>query len=352
MHRMGDDGRTVREDLHRLVDDVEPRSDALPRLLAKTRKRKPFVGFVRAVSACGALAGVTALVAGVLVFVQGQQYDATPVSVRPNSYLAQPEPGVVASFDISSGRQIRQLATLRGEAAGRLAADGQRVITSVSESDHAKLVEITPDGQQRTIRSVSDASGKHVFAAAAGRVAYVENDAVVIVDGRGERRVRVPDGFRVIDLALDGRGRLAVLADPNAGTAPAVPETIYVVDPGAQAIELQESVPMVGRCGPLAVTWSDGVLATVLPVECSSTEVRVATFDWNTGQQIAAGVPVDIGARPSAVDIGLSADRLGRFLLSTSHSRQWVVDGAEVRSVPPACAPDGACARGPGTFWG
>jgi hypothetical protein len=76
-------------------------------------------------------------------------------------------------------------------------------------------------------------------------------------------------------------------------------------------------------------------------------------FDPASGEQLGAGVPFDLRAGAVRSDaVALSADRLGRFLVSGAGTRQWLVDGADVQVVPKACSPGGACAATPATFWG
>ncbi|GAA4858508.1 hypothetical protein GCM10025787_48790 [Saccharopolyspora rosea] len=331
----------VRTQLHRFVEDVEPSPDALPRVLAAARRRRsPRRNLVLAAGA--AVTATAAFLVALLVIPDGR--DAEPVSVQPNSYLASPTTGVIASFDVLSGHENREIARIAGARAGVLAADGDRAYTAVDDHGRIRIVEVWAGGR----RVVGEVPGtdRPVLAANAGRVAYVDGNAVTVLRGQQRRSIPVPPGLRVHDLALAPDGRLAVLAGP-----PDSPRSsVSVVAPAGMSLDGRPEATPPDGCGPLAVTWSGHDLAALQPVDCSG-QVRVATFDSDSGRQLGAGVPFRAG--PLVPDsVQLSTDRLGRFLISTGATGQWLVDGSVVRQVPPACSAGGACAGTPGTFWG
>lgn len=342
-HREDDN---LRAKLQQLVDDVEPRPDALPRLLVATRRRRrPYLAVLRLIAGAGAAVGATALLLVALLGIPGQPQNTTPVSVRPDSYVAQAEPGVIAAFDVSTGRQIGKLGTVAGAEGGTLTADGDQVYTTVAKADGREILKLSPNGEVEFVKSSVPSD---VLAARGGRLAYPADDAVVVLDGKAERRVPIPMGRVVVDLALDRDGRLAVVTRPEGKQAKGT-SVLYVVEPGATE---RSRLPLTRECGPLAITWSGTEVTALMPTQCGSTRVRVSTLNRTTGQQVGAGVPFDVRAELSGRNVELSADPLGRFLVSASNSGQWIVDGATVRSIPPACSPEGNCAGAPGTFWG
>ena len=339
-----DDVDLLRARFHELVDDVQPQPDALPRLLAAARRRRsPQRGLI---TVAGATVAATAVFLVALVVSPGKPpQDAAPVSVAPNSYVAQPRPGVIASFDVASGRQLRQLATVAGEPKA-LVADGNRVYSAVSRGPAQSIVEVAPDGTQHAVQQAVDTPSPTVLTAGGGRVAYLEKGAVTVSHGSQKHRIPVPPGTRVLELALAGDGRLAALTESAGGTA------INLTDDTASTLAQRKPIRPVGGCAPLAITWSGANVAALSPTACRpGSPVRVATFNPDSGEQVAAGVPFDAGPGPYE-GARLSADRLGRFLVSRTGSRQWLVDGGDVRPVPAPCAPDGGCAVLPATFWG
>ncbi|MER5392992.1 hypothetical protein [Saccharopolyspora sp. NPDC002686] len=330
----------VRAQLHRLVDDVEPKPDALPKMLASARRRqksprRPWFAAIGLVAAAA-----VALLVAVLV-LPGQQ--TTQVSAHPNSYLAAPEPGVIASFDIFSGRQNGVLSDdVTGAHPAVLATDRNRVLALTSTADGERLVEVVPGGEQRVLPvRIGDA---RLLTAGGGKIAYRDGDAVVVLRGEQQQRIALPAGTRVDDLALSDDGRLAlVAAEPGRDQA-----GVLVLAPGATSLDGRVEVVPDG-CGPVAVTWTGRDIAALESPTCDAGQARVATFDAN-GRKLGAGVPFH-APELAAGAARLSADPLGRFLVSTSGHGQWLVDGSEVRPIPPACSADGVCADGPGTFW-
>jgi hypothetical protein len=344
-HDTPDDVDRVRTGLRLLVDDVEPRGDALPRLLAAAHRRKSPRRPLIAASVVAVTATAVFLVA-LLVFPVGPPRGTEPVSVAPNSYLAQSQPGVIASFDLVSGRQLQEVGRVSGGGSGvGLAADGDRVYTVVARGTERDLVNVSPNGAQVPVAVLPSGGPSPALAAGAGRVAYAAGGAVVVRRGLDQQRIPVPPGLHVVDLALDSDGRLAVLTAPDPGGAAG----IHVVEPGAASMTERPPIVLAGRCGPMAIAWVGHDVAALRPVDCTSGRVRVATLDRTSGEQIGAGVPFDAG--PADGRVGLSADRLGRFLVSEG-ARQWLIDGSDVRTVPPACSPAGGCANEPGVFWG
>jgi hypothetical protein len=339
----------LRGQLHDLVDDVEPRVDALPHVLAAARRRRsPRRRFVMASVAAVGVAATAVFLVTVFALPGQVPRGAEPVSVGPNSYLAEAEPGVIASFDVVSGRQLQQVARLSGRSAGVLAADGNHVYTVVVTGSGREIVEVLPNGEQRVVRGLPGDAQSPVLAARAGRVAFLDRDGVVVLRNGAEQRLPVPPGVRVLDLALDPDGRLAVLTAP---VAPG-PRGIHVVEPGAVSMSERPNIVPAGECGPLAIAWSGREVAALHPVDCASSRVRIATLDRASGEPIGAGVPFDSAPRRLDSGVRLSSDRLGRFLVGAADGRQWLVDGSDVRTVPPACSPSGACATAPGAFWG
>ncbi|GAA0532873.1 hypothetical protein GCM10011581_17620 [Saccharopolyspora subtropica] len=332
----------VRAHLHRLVEDVEPRPDALPRLLAAARRRRsPRRPLIAALGAVGA-AAVAFLVA--VVFVP-QQPELAPVSVQPNTYLAAPQPGVIASFDVLSGQENSQVATVTGADTTVLAADRDRVYTVVSTADGRRVAEVSARGQRVLPGKVGDS---RVLAAGGGRVAYLDGTDVVVVHDQQQHRIPVPAHLRVEDLALAADGRLAVLVTPRDGGQAS---SVLVLPPDATSLSARVEATSGEACGPVAVAWTGRDVAALQPVDCADDRLRVATFAGDSGRKIGAGTvfrtpPLAPGSAR------LSTDVLGRFLVSTAGQGQWLVDGSAVRPIPPACTTDGVCAAGPGTFWG
>ncbi|KAA5826563.1 hypothetical protein F1721_31250 [Saccharopolyspora hirsuta] len=333
------DVEVVRAQLHRLVDDVEPSPDALPKMLAAARRRKPSRRPLFA--AIGAVAAAAVALVVAVAVLPGQQ-QPTPVSAQPNSYLAAPEPGVIASFDIYSGRQNGVLSDIPGADPEVLATDRNRVLAVATTSDGRQLVEVAADGAKHVLPvPVGDA---RLLTAGGGRIAYQDGDSVVVLRGE-QQRIALPAGMRVDDLALSDDGRLALLAaEPGRDRA-----SVLVLAP--EATSLADHVEATSdACGPVAIAWSGHDVAALEPPACGAGQARVATFAANSGRKLGAGVPFRT-PELTAGTARLSADPLGRFLVSTDGRGQWLVDGSEVRPLPPACTTSGACASGPGTFW-
>lgn len=336
------DVEELRRGLHALVEDVEPRGDALARVLSARQRRSRRAPRRPLLAAGGlAVAAAAAVVVALVPAQQGQPQRAEPVSVAPNSYVAATGSSV-AAFDVLSGQRVRELGELGGPVRGALVADGQQVYARVAAGGGEDVVRISPDGELARVRHL--AAPSPVLAAAGGNVAVLEPSGVVISGAGPERRIAVPAGMQVLDLALAPDGRVAVL------TAEAGGNRIRVVPPGAAALD-QPPMPVVGVCGPLAIDFSGADLATLSPLCGGGADgrVRISTLDGATGQPLGAGVPFAAGGPADAQRVQLSADRLGRFLVSAG-TGQWLVDEAVVRQVPPACAT--TCATTPATFWG
>ncbi|GAB3298135.1 hypothetical protein [Parasphingorhabdus pacifica] len=348
----------LRNRLNQLVEDVDPPGDALPRLLSATRRRR--LPRRRPLLAVGgaAVASTAAFLLALLVFPGEPNRGAEPVSVLPNSYVADSGGGVIASFDVVTGQRLEEIGRVSGVVTGPLAADAQRVFAVVSRGGQRELVEVSSSDSVAALGQEVPATG---FAVGAGRVAYADGAAIVIAGGGAERRIPVPGGQRVVDMALDSSGRLAVLATDSTdststdstgepGSSKSGRTAIHVVEPDAASANRQ-AIRTGGECGPVAIAWSDGEIATAQPVDCDSTRVRIATVDRESGAQVGAGVPFETG-RLEADQVQLSTDRLGRFLLATSDTRQWLVDGADVVEAPSPCDAGDGCAAVPGSFWG
>ncbi|MHA6802924.1 hypothetical protein [Salinifilum ghardaiensis] len=333
----------LRAHLQRAVEDVEPEPGAFARVLARTRRRRH-----RRVPVLSAAVTVAAA-CGLLVYVlAGSQPEGEPhpVSVRPNSYVATAEPGVLALYDIAGGGRGPDLARFDRSRPEALAGTAENVYVLVAGTQR-EIFAVSPDGQRRPVARVPDTADPSILAARSGRVAYVDRraagEAVVLVAGDRRRELDVPAGSSVRDVALTGGGRVGVLLGEGRSTE------LRVVDPSAGAVE----GPAVsgldsGECGPLAVTGSESGVAVLRPAACGSGEVRVTKVDGASGAVTGAGVPFTAGElRPGRPQ--LSTDRLGRVLVSAGQ-RQWLVDGAVVRDVPAQCAAD--CAGRPATLWG
>lgn len=333
----------LRSGLHALVDDVEPRGDALAKLLAARRRHTRKAPRRPLFAVGGAAVAATAVFLVALVALPGAPRRPEPVSVAPNSYVAASADGELASYDVLSGRQVRPLAQLGAPVRGAPAADGVRIFARIPAGGGEDVVGVSADGTRWRVAHATRPGS--VLAAGGGRVAHVDADQVVVSGSGAEQRIPVPAGQRVTDLALGGDGRLAVLTSSGADSQ------LGVVPPGATTMR-PLALP-AGTCGPLAVTWSGGKIAALSPAACdgSSGRVRITTVDEN-GEMIGAGAPVDLGALPGPERLQLSTDPLGRFLISVTGGGQWLVDGSAVRPVPRACAPSGECAAEPGTFWG
>jgi hypothetical protein len=342
-HGMAEDIELVRTQLHQLVDDVEPSGDSLARLLSAARRRRSPRRPLFALAAVAVTVCAVYVAAVLLPFPPKQS--PSPVSVAPNSYVAQPEPGVVASFDVLSGHQLREIARVPGSEPGDLAVDGQYVDTLVAAGGRREIVQISPDGTKNTVAVLPEGAPGTPLASSGGRIAYTDRDAVVVLHDRKQQRVPVPSGARVVDLALNVDGRLAVLTVP-AGNASGG-GNIYVAQPGAVSMTAQPA--MSGHpCGSQAIAWVGPSLAVLHPVDCTSGMVRIATYEGTSGEQLAAGVAFSAG-RLEAGQVRLSVDQLHRFLVSGAGNRQWLIDGSNARTVPLPCSREG-CGTGPGAF--
>jgi hypothetical protein len=340
-HGTAEDIELVRTQLHQLVDDVEPSGDSLARLLSAARRRRSprrplFALIAVAVTVC-------AVYLAAVVLPYPSQQSPSPVSVAPNSYVAQPEPGVVASFDVLSGHQLREIARVPGSQPGDLAADGRHIDTVVAVGGRREIVQISPDGTKNTVAVLPEGAPGMPLAAGGGRIAFTDRDAVVVQHDREQQRIPVLSGARVVDLALNADGRLAVLtSNTSVGGG-----NIYVVQPGAVSMTAQPT--MSGQpCGSQAIAWAGPNLAVLHPVDCSSGLVRIGTYDGTNGEQLAAGAAFSAG-RLEAGQVRLSVDQLHRFLVSGVGNRQWLIDGSNARTIPPPCSQDG-CATEPGVF--
>ncbi|WP_258342292.1 hypothetical protein [Saccharopolyspora gregorii] len=329
----------LRSALHAIVDDVEPRGDTLPRLLAARQRRSRRPSRRPLIAAGGIAVAATAAFLVVLAVVPTGPRAPEPVSIAPNSYVAAPATSL-ASFDVLTGKRNDVLADLPAPVRGSLAADGNRVYATVPADGGSDIVVLGPD---RIVRPVAHRTGSGTaLAAGDGLFAYSDDDEIV-VDGAGPaRRIPVPAGQQVHDLAVGGGGRLAVLTSDSA---------IHVVAPGAG--ELGAPVPQpAGTCGPRALAWTERDLAVLAATDCGGAErLRIATLDADSGRAIGGGVPFGTGGDVPAEQVQLSVDRVGRYLVSVGDGRQWLVDGTDVRPVAPACSDDG-CAAAPATFWG
>ncbi|MBB5152908.1 hypothetical protein [Saccharopolyspora phatthalungensis] len=335
----------LRTQLHRLVEDVEPRPDALPRLLANARQRRSPWRPLLAVAGAAAVAAAAFVVA--MPRLPGQQAPE-PVSVRPDSYLAAPEPGVITSFDVLSGRQNQAVARVNGADTKVLATDGDRVYTLVSTAAGRRVVEVTLGGGQQVLPgNVGDG---RLLAAGGGRIAYLDGNDVVVVHAMQQQtpqqRIAIPPELRVNDLALAGDGRLAVLA----GRHDSRRSLVLLLAPDANSLAGHVEAVPEASCGPVAIAWSGRDVAALQPVDCGGEQARVATYAADSGRKIGAGVPFRTPPL-TAVGTRLSTDSLGRFLVSSDGRGQWLVDGSAIRPIPPACTTGGVCTPGPSTFW-
>ncbi|TDC94488.1 hypothetical protein E1161_08155 [Saccharopolyspora aridisoli] len=208
----------------------------------------------------------------------------------------------------------------------------------VSTSDGRRVVEVTSGGQ----RDLAEAGDGRALTAAGGRVAYAEGDRVVLWIG-GERRDLPTPELRVIDLALSGDGRLALLAERGG------PAELLITDPDPTTVAGSRAAP-TGQCGPLAIAGSGPGIAALEPADCTAPgRARVATYAADTGRKLAAGVPFATPPLDPA-HVGLSADPQGRVLVSAPDRAQWLVDGTEVLRIPLPCATSGPCTALPATF--
>lgn len=337
MSQRNEDVELVRAQLRRLADDVEPAPDALPRLLSAARRssarrrRRPVLLGVSAALACATFIG-----AALGFFAQPR---STPVAVLPDSYVATARPGVIAAFDVRTGRQQAEVARVAGADGSDLATDSGRVLAAVSTPSGRRVVEITPQGERRTIAEVADG---RALTAGGGRVAYVDGANQVVALGAGGRRELPLRGTTVLDLALADDGRLALLVE-RAGA-----HEVLIAGPEATTLDGSARLQVTSPCGPLAIAWRDRSVAAVEP-DCSLTSARVATYDSATGRKIGAGAVFDTPPL-NAAGLDLSTDELDRLLVSATGRGQWLVDGTEVQPIPPACDPQGHCADGPATF--
>ena len=334
----------LRAQLRRAVEDVEPEPSAFGRVLARARRRRH--RRVPVLSAAVAAAAVCGLLGYVLVGLPAED-EPQPVSVRPNSYVAAAEPGVLAVYGLGDGGRGPDLAQFDGVRPQALAGTAENVYALVSGAQR-EILAVSPDGRRLPVARVPETADVSILAARSGRVAYVDRrsagEAVVVVHGGQRQELDVPADSSVRDVALTGDGRVAVLLGTGRSTE------LRLVDPAAGAV----GGPAVsgldsGQCGPLAVTGSERGVAVLRPAACGSDEVRVAEVDGASGTVTGAGVPFTAGqlraGRPQ-----LSADRMGRVLVSAGQ-RQWLVDGAVIREVPAQCDAE-ECTGRPVTLWG
>ncbi|TDD92469.1 hypothetical protein E1202_03315 [Saccharopolyspora karakumensis] len=320
--------------MHRAVADVEPAPDSLPRLLAAARRRR--APYRRPTFLVVVAAAVAAVFVGVALSFQTPE--PQPVSVRPGNYVAAVGAGAIASFDVASGRKQDDVAQVSGGEVTELAEDQGRVFALVSTSDGHRVVEATAGGQ----RDLAEAGDARALTAAGGRVAYADGDRVVLWIG-GDRRDLPTPGLRVIDLALSGDGRLALLAERGG------PAELLITDPDPTAVDVTRAAP-TGPCGPLAIAGSGPDIAALEPADCTAPgRARVATYAADTGRKLAAGVPFATPPLDPA-HLGLSADPQGRVLASVPGRAQWLVDGTEVLQIPLPCAASEPCTALPATF--
>ncbi|RRO19254.1 hypothetical protein EIL87_03835 [Saccharopolyspora rhizosphaerae] len=324
----------VRARLHRAVADVEPAPDALPTLLAAARRRR--APYRRPTFLVVAAAVVVAVFAGVAVGVQTP--DPQPVSVRPGNYVAAVEDGVIASFDVATGREQGEVARITGGEVTELAGDRGRVFAAVSTPEGGRVVEVAAEGQ----RPLAAVRGPRALAARGGRVAYAEDDGLVVWSG-GTRRVLPTPGMRVLDLALTDGGRLALLAERGGRSE------LLLTGPDPATVDGARAVG-TGRCAPLAVTGSGQDIAALEPADCDAPgRARVATYAADSGRKLAAGAPFAMPPVPPG-EVGLSVDAQGRTLVSAPGAAQWLVDGPDVLPIPLPCATPEPCTTLPATF--
>ncbi|GAB3700050.1 hypothetical protein [Saccharopolyspora tripterygii] len=334
MNELDRDTELVRARMHRAVDDVEPAPDSLPKLLAAARRRR--AAYRRPTFLIVAAAAVVAVFAGVAVGFQTPS--PQPVSVRPGNYVAVVGDGVITSFDVASGRSQGEVGRIAGGEVTDLAGDGGRVFALVSTSEGGRAVEVTAGGE----RVLSGARDGRALTAAAGRIAYVDGDRIALWSG-GVRRDLHTAGVRVLDLALSGDGRLALLVE-RAGEV-----EFLLTRPDPASLRGMRPVA-AGTCGPLAVAGSGADFAVLEPVDCDAPgRARVATYAADSGRKLAAGAPF---ATPPLVPggFGLSSDPQGRALVSLPGRAQWLVDGPEVLPIPQPCAGSEPCTAVPATF--
>ncbi|MEU6132646.1 hypothetical protein ABZ805_26005 [Saccharopolyspora sp. NPDC047091] len=332
------DVEELRNALHAIVDDVEPRGDTLPRLLAARQRRSRRPSRRPLLAAGGIAVAATAAFLVVLAVVPTGPQAPEPVSIAPNSYVAAPA-ATLASFDVLSGKRTDVLADLPAPAQGPLAADGNRVYAAVPAAEGSDIVALGADG---IVRPVAHRTGAGALAAGDGLVAYSDAGEIVVDGADRPRRIAVPAGQQVDDLAVGNGGRVAVLTSDAA---------IHVVAPGGTELGRPMSPP-AGTCGPRALAWADRNLAVLAAADCGGAErMRIATLDADNGQAVGGGTPFSTGGDLGADQVQLSADRVGRYLVSVADGRQWLVDGTDVRPVARPCSESG-CATSPATFWG
>ncbi|WP_243789376.1 hypothetical protein [Saccharopolyspora gloriosae] len=332
----------LRSRLHALVDDVEPRGDTLPRLLAARQRRSRRPSRRPLIAAGGVAVAASAVFLVALTVVPGTTpHQAAPVSIAPNSYVAAPDPGTLASFDVLTGQRHEVLADVGGPVRGGLAADGDRVYATVPAAGGSDIVMLGPD---RSVRPVAHRTGTDTaLAAGGGRIAYADGDGVTVEGTGQQQRIPLPAGRQALDLAVDHDGTLAVLTSQS---------EIHIVAPGNT--ELGEPMPKspAGTCPPQALAWADSEVAVLTSAECGNPpaeRMRVTTLDRDSGAAIGGGAPFDTGGALTAEQVQLSVDRVGRYLVSVADGRQWLVDGADTRPVAPACGGNDCV---PATFWG
>ncbi|MEB3367863.1 PQQ-binding-like beta-propeller repeat protein [Saccharopolyspora mangrovi] len=334
MNELDRDTELVRVRLQRAVADVEPAPDSLPRLLAAARRRR--APYRRPTFLVLAAAVVVAVFVGVAVSFQTPT--PQPASVRPGDYVAAVRDGVVATFDVASGRERGEIARISGGAATELAGDQGRVYAMLSTSEGGRVVEVTAEGQ----RPIADVRDGRALTAHGGRVAYSDGDHVVVWTG-GTRRDMPTPGMRVLDLALSGDGRLALLVERGARAE------LLLTDPEPSTVDDARAVSTAG-CAPLAITGAGQEIAALEAADCTGPgRARVATYAADSGRKLAAGVPFATPPLPPG-RVGLSADPQGRTLVSVPGEAQWLVDGPEVLPLPLPCAPAEPCTTLPATF--
>lgn len=333
-----EDGLTeceLRTHLSKLVDDVEPKQDALPALIAARRRRR--VRRVATATSAAVVAATALLIALIVPPTSHRGETSMAMGVAPDSYVAQLRPGVLWSVAIDTGDPVRRIARVDAPARA-MATDGRR---SYAALDSGEVVRVGADGSVGEVYSAPTDQTIRALSAARGRLAVATGHAIEVISEQSRHRVEVSEAARIVDVALDGSGRLALVTHgPESGTA------VRVVAPG----KTEPAAPLrlsIAECAPVRVAWTGTGLA-VLHGDCGATPtMRVATVDVDSGRLIGAGTPFDVGARRSGFDVRISTDSAERMLVSTGRRKQWLVTPAGVRRLPPACGPDGRCARVP-----
>ncbi|SFE56045.1 hypothetical protein SAMN04487819_116130 [Actinopolyspora alba] len=331
------DEQLVRNGLHALVADVEPSATALPRVLAGRRRRS---GARTVLGVTGAVAATTAALLLTLVFVVDRSPPTVPTGTAPDSYVTQLADGTLVSVMLETG-EVRHEFGRPDTDVTALARGEEHVYAATADGG---VLRMGTDATVRRMRGVVPGGEVTAIDTSDGRLAVASGNRVSLVSGNTTRRITLPAGLVVRDLALDRSGRLALVVRDRTSSEP---PTLRVIPAGGDSAARLDTFEV--GCGPLRTAWTSTGLAVLRPDECAVTEaVRITTIDPTTGSRIGGGVHLRLDRPIGATDdIRVSTDATDRMLVSTTTGNMWLVDGTGVGSVTGHCASRRDCASIP-----